>query len=384
MSKGGSGGTQTQTSKVQLPDWVNEASQQNYWQAKYDAQNLMGPYTGQRVADMPAGATNLINQLYGNVGSTNPAFTNASATTNALMGFNPSTVTPQTLAGTNLAPYMNPYTQSVIDPSMQLLEQQRKQSLNQIGDQAVQSKAFGGSRQGVAEGVTNAQSALQAGQLGAQLYGQNFQQAQQAAGQDITNNYNAQLANAQLGLSGAQFQGSMAQQLGNLAQQGQANWLTGVNAAMGGQQMLQQQQQAQLDAARQQYAEQQQFPLQQLQIVQNALGMSPYGQTTQTTAPGPSTDPLGQVLGTGSSLLGMAGMAKYLGFLSDRKTKTDIEKLGKDKATGLDMYAFRYKNDPKSYPKVVGPMAQDVEKKFPGATRRIGSHLALNSYPVAA
>ena len=30
--------------------------------------------------------------------------------------------------------------------------------------------------------------------------------------------------------------------------------------------------------------------------------------------------------------------------------KTDITKLGKDPKTGLDMHAYRYRGDPKSYP----------------------------------
>ena len=52
--------------------------------------------------------------------------------------------------------------------------------------------------------------------------------------------------------------------------------------------------------------------------------------------------------------------------------KKDIEKLGKDPDTGLTMYAYRYKTDPKTYPKSVGPMAQEVEKKFPGSVVEIG------------
>ena len=62
--------------------------------------------------------------------------------------------------------------------------------------------------------------------------------------------------------------------------------------------------------------------------------------------------------------------------------KTDITKLGKDPKTGLDMHAFRYKGDPKTYPKVVGPMAQDVEKQFPGSTAPMGKDgkLAIRGY----
>ena len=52
--------------------------------------------------------------------------------------------------------------------------------------------------------------------------------------------------------------------------------------------------------------------------------------------------------------------------------KTDITPVGKDSETGLELYAFRYKDDPKNYPKVIGPMAQDVEKKYPEAVTEVG------------
>ena len=62
--------------------------------------------------------------------------------------------------------------------------------------------------------------------------------------------------------------------------------------------------------------------------------------------------------------------------------KTDITKLGKDPKTGLDMHAFRYKGDPKTYPKVVGPMAQDVQKIAPDAVTPMGKDgkLAIRGY----
>jgi Chaperone of endosialidase len=68
------------------------------------------------------------------------------------------------------------------------------------------------------------------------------------------------------------------------------------------------------------------------------------------------------------------GIMKMLFGLSDRRDKTDIEKLGKSEETGLPIYAYRYKGDPKNTPKVVGPMAQDIEKKYPEAVKEVGGH----------
>lgn len=80
--------------------------------------------------------------------------------------------------------------------------------------------------------------------------------------------------------------------------------------------------------------------------------------------------------GIGSMLGGIASIGSM--FLSDVDDKTDIEPVGRDPETGEDLYAFRYKTDPKSYPKVVGPLAQDIERSNPGATRKIGGHRVVD------
>jgi len=63
---------------------------------------------------------------------------------------------------------------------------------------------------------------------------------------------------------------------------------------------------------------------------------------------------------------------------SDRRLKTDIRKMGRDPETDLDVYAYRYKGDPKTYPKAIGPMAQDVAKKYPDQVTKVGDYLAVN------
>lgn len=79
-----------------------------------------------------------------------------------------------------------------------------------------------------------------------------------------------------------------------------------------------------------------------------------------------SSNPIGAFQGIAS------GIGSLASIFSDRNEKTDIQKVGKDPETGDMLYAYRYKGDPKSYPKVVGPMAQDVEKRDPSAVQTIG------------
>lgn len=67
--------------------------------------------------------------------------------------------------------------------------------------------------------------------------------------------------------------------------------------------------------------------------------------------------------GLGSALGGIMGLG-FTGRLSDERDKTDITREGTTR-TGIPLYSFRYKDDPKTYPKVVGPMAQDLARIAP-------------------
>lgn len=374
--KGESGnGTQTITQKTELPGWVTDAAIKNLNQAYNVSQAMPGPYGGPRYAGMTDGMAANIAGLQLQVGQTQPGYGLAQSAAAGLTNFAPGMVqsgtydaamiggVPQTeadqiraayLANTDLNAYMNPYTQSVVDYGLKALESQRLQALNGIGDQAVRSNAFGGSRQGILEGVTNASSAMQAGTLASQLMNQNFMQAQNAAVGDINRNFamqqanqaanlnasglnmgalmqaalanqaasnasaqfnlgsnlNAQLANQQASLAGAGLNLSAANALGALTGQGQQAYLDSLRAALAGQGLVQADQQAQYDALRQAYSENQNFPLTQLQIPLMALGMTPYGQTSTTTGPAqPQSGSSGFLQGLGglASLVGMGG-----------------------------------------------------------------------------
>ena len=105
------------------------------------------------------------------------------------------------------------------------------------------------------------------------------------------------------------------------------------------------------------------YPTQQLGVLQSALGMTPYGQTTtgqsntQTYTP---TD-WAQLAGAGLGAVGSIFAGK-----SDRRIKKNLKQVGKG-ATGLPVYDFNWKGEPPGAPKTRGPMAQDIEKQMPFA-----------------
>jgi hypothetical protein len=221
----------------------------------------------------------------------------------------------------SIGSYMNPYSQQVSQNALADLETSRQNAIRQTAQQAGAARAFGGSRQGVAEAQTNLGYGTQAGKLSTQLNENAFNQAMAAQQQDLARQQqasmqnaaqrsaasqfgagamnqaslsnaasrnqmaqfnanlgqNAALANQGAGLSGAQLRLSAANQLGNLGGQQQGLRMSGANAAMQAGAARQQLLQQQMDAQRN-------IGMQKLGISQSALGqgLPNLGQTTTT------------------------------------------------------------------------------------------------------
>lgn len=248
------------------------------------------------------------------------------------------------------------------------------------------------------------------GRLGSFGYGDQMARSITAANAPILSNaYNSD-KNRQLSASGQIDQSNnaaQAMQLGaaqgqtnalNFGQQNAANWAGMLPqlqqmSYQPGQMLLgigglqDQYKQQGIDAQRQLFEQQQQMPWTQLARYSGAVsGLSPLmanaGSMTGTQDMQKQLgfqDYAGMLAGGGSSAAagGANAASALLGLFSDRTAKTDITKLGEDPKTGLPMYAYRYKGDPKTYPKIVGPMAQDVRDRFPGSTEKVGGKLFI-------
>jgi len=215
------------------------------------------------------------------------------------LGFTPQgigaqTYQPSQIAGTDLSPYTNPYETQVIQQSLSDLGGAQEKALNQLGAQAEAARAFGGSRQGIAEAETRKAYGQQAADLTTSLRQQGYQTALGLAGQDVgaqtaaqqyaaQQRASAQAQNLAAQQSAASTRLSAASQLGQLGQQafgtGQA-----IQQRQMQQGLLQQGiQQALIDAARQQYAGYTGAPTTALQAPLAALGVTPAPQTTTNT-----------------------------------------------------------------------------------------------------
>lgn len=383
--------TTTQISKVQLPKWVEDASESNYKFAQDIANKPLVQYGGKTVADTSSGTQQAWDLIQNGAGAPMESFNKAGDIYGALAGgsgYTPITA-DQVRAGqfgdVNLSQYMNPYIQNVEDKALGALDQSRIKSLMGNADAATKARAFGGSRAGVVDAVTNAETALNAGQLSANLRSDAFNKATDLATGDLNRGLQGALANQQSNLAAGSTNINAA--LGDAGLKANAAaGLTGLGdsqskallqqftglATAGGQQ--QQQQQAELDAEKAKFDEVQGYDTERLNLLLASLGMSPYGKTQTTTTTAKQGNSGFDFAQGGMGLLSILG-GMFGG--SDETMKTDIVPIGKDKATGLKMYSYRYRGDPKTYPKVVGPMAQEVEKKFPGVTVKAGNKMAV-------
>jgi hypothetical protein len=178
----------------------------------------------------------------------------------------------------SIGSYMNPYSQMVRENALGDLESARRAAIQQTGERATQARAFGGSRQGVAEALTNQGFAKQAANLGTTLNESAFNQAVQMQSADSARQQQAQAANQAAGLQGAQLRLAGAGQLGSLAAQQQALRLGGAQAVMGAGGARQALDQQQMDAIRN-------IGLQRLGIVQSSLGAQPANLGQVATTP---------------------------------------------------------------------------------------------------
>ncbi len=368
MSGGGGGGQNTtstvQNSAAYIPPWLENNSQQAVGRADALSQQAYNPYSGQTVAGIDPAQQQAYNQIAAMQGlGTGAAATGINAqagmagqvapltaagiqgNTNALQqGFQQQVYGPsQGLLGnyTSQGPataqgvaagaqqLMSPYTQSVVDPANQLMQQQLAQNLHTIGAGANQAGAFGGSRQGVQEGIAQSQAALGSEKYLGDLLNNQWNQATgisrdvalQAGQQGLASN--TALANLLQGGYGQNqklgadiMSSNLSQGLGaaqNLPQSltSLQNMMLGQSNALNQAGTLQQQYQQQLlNAAQGAFAQQQAFPYQQLQTLLGAVSGIPYSTSNSGYAQDLNpyySNPWGQAIGGAAALGGLAG-----------------------------------------------------------------------------
>ena len=237
------GGSSTTQSSINVDPQLLALYMQNYANANAVANNsnAFQPYTGELVAPFsplqqqgqqavlgaandPAATNSLGNALSAAgslLGFQAPAI--AAPTTVAPQSVAPSAITPQSvsassvtpasiaagqLAGTDLAPYINPYTNDVIDSTLAQLGVARAQQQVSDNAAATAANAFGGTRQAVQNALTTNDYLRNVASTTAGLDQSAYANAQQAALADIANRLTASQYNATAQLNAGEFNAS--------------------------------------------------------------------------------------------------------------------------------------------------------------------------------
>lgn len=200
--------------------------------------------------------------------------------------------------------FMDPYQQLVIDEMSNELQRQKQIEQNQIADRAIASGALGGSRQAVAEALSNRNLMDTYAKNVAGLLSSGYGQAQQAS-------MNAYENAAQRALSTGQALGTLGLQsasLGELQSQLTSNDIQNLMATGG---MGYEQAQAALEAERMSKLQNIYEPFQRVSYLSDIYAKTPSSQQTISQSTSPSASPFQQIAGLGiSGLTAAAGASK--------------------------------------------------------------------------
>ena len=270
------------------------------------------PFSAQQLAGLSQGQRDAISRATAGVGSFEPFLQRGAEAIG--QGIGQLGTAQQRVAAAGIDPtsyqqFMNPFTEDVIATTQADIARQGAMQQNQLGASAVGAGAFGGSRQGIAQGEIARNVMDQQARTGAQLRSQGFAQAQNLAQQAAQQ----QLKQAQLTGQLGQTVAGLGTQTAALGQLGQQMGVQDVNTLLGIGGLQQGQSQKEFDVARANQLAQQALPFQRIGFLSDIFRGVPALQQTvsRTTTPPPSRG--SQLLGLGIAGLGAVGSAGGFG-----------------------------------------------------------------------
>jgi hypothetical protein len=326
---GGGKGSNKTTSSFKLPPEFIKAYNESLGLARQAIQQPYTPYTGQLVAGLTPGQQQGISNIQAAQGMALPFIQEgAGLTREAARG-----ITPELYER-----FYSPYVRDVANTTQANLLESAAQQRSGLKGGAIQAGAFGGDRAGIAQAEMARQQQLGNAQAMSNIYNQGYGQAMGLAGQQVAN------------------LGAMGGQLAGMGTTAQTSALQGAQAQMAAGAQEQATAQAQLQAAYDQFLQQQSYPFQIAQYFANiAQGLgSTAGGTSSTTGPAPN--PM-------SGVLGGIGAIGSIASMSDKRAKENIEPVGKLN-DGQTVYRYNFKGNPKTE---IGLLAQEVEGVNPEA-----------------
>lgn len=264
--------TKKTTQKRELPSWLEEGSQQAVDTARRIADRPYTPYTDERIAGL-SGAEQLAGQRAMTMGQDYQGdLTRARELTEQGAG---------SFIDADIGAYMNPYLEGALDPAARELREQIAREQQEIGGRAGMAGAFGGARHAILEdeGRRGGREAI------SDLYARGYHSAFESARDQFNRDRDAFARGAeQFRATGAQGQAQLTQDIQNLLTTG------GLDRTL---------KQAGLDFDYQQFVENRDWDITNLQPLLATLSTVPHGEK-QTTK---------QKKSTFDSILGVASVA---------------------------------------------------------------------------
>lgn len=363
--------TTTNVTETRLPAWVDKAGEDNYDTAVNIGKKPLVQYSRPTVAPMSQ-ATHRANEYFNMNKDAGQAETNAASgffKESGLLADDAAKVARQFNNAdymiSKTGQYLNPYLSEVEDKALDVLDRSKEMSLMANSDKAAAASAFGGSRHGIIDAVTNSETAREAGIMSAGIRKEGYDTAAGLARGDM-----AASMGGLLGSAGVK-QGAGTGMLGSAASTRNI-FENNVETARSIGTQNEVRNQARINGKIANFNEARDKDINDLNLRLTALGMSPYSSSSSSS--GTSTPASS---GTDWAMGGL-GLLQLFAGLSEDTEKEDIKDLGPIDGTPLNMYAYRYKGDPKSYPKVVGVMASEVEKFLPDAVHKVNGKRVID------
>lgn len=319
----------------------------------YNRDSPFKAYTGEMVAGMSGNERQARDIAQSNVGSQMGILGDAEDAARRGMSFDP----------TQVEKYMNPFNQQVIDTTLADIERARQMQRVNDSQGATAAGAFGGSRHGVMDSLTNEAALRESGTAAANLRSAGYDRAVDTGFRDVAN----------------QYQGAGI--LSDMAAQRQASWMQDAQfmqqLGVGEREI----EQARLDAERAEFDREAADRLQRfqtdLQTRMAVMGMTPQLVNTKTSgeqyAQGlDSNDVSNWMSGIGSIMGGVGGMMG----MSERFLKRNIVPAGE--AGGHRWYRFEYIWQPGVTH--TGVMVDEAVRVSPNAVIRLDSGLYAVDY----
>ena len=300
--------TQTVIQEARLPKFQEDFLANIFTSAQNLADDGTMPFAPQKLADLSQGQQQAITSALQGVGSFQPFLQQGAQAIG--QGIGQLGTAQNYVAGAGFSPtdfqqFMDPFTEEVIAATQADIARQGAMQQNQLGASAVGAGAFGGSRQGIAQGEIARNVMDQQARTGAQLRSQGFAQAQNLAQQAAQQ----QLKQAQLTGQLGQTVAGLGTQTAALGQLGQQMGVQDINTLLGIGSLQQQQGQRQRDVDRANILAEQALPFQQVGFLSDIFRGVPALQQTFTTRTQPGPDRTSQLVGLGIAGLGAYGMA---------------------------------------------------------------------------